>query len=337
MTEVAQPLRRDEQSREIARLDVDGRGLVVVAALPECLRSSHRRFRTQGGMGLLERSVRLDRDGRSLGDLPPDAGQVGEGLGDDQTVAGRRRWKRGFSGWSAGRSTSAEANSDRAALRSRSAPPTGVAVGNAEGRLDGVLAPTGGVARSGLPPFERTDRVVLQPDVRASWKITSVSVEPWTSAKRFGSIASIRSRRRSWKSARNPLWTNSQRRDGTGGSWSAAPASRSRRARGRGRAATRRAPRARAGSRRSKPARCCGTPPGPAGIVPAEAEAVAVGRLGSHASVQALVDDAVLGVEQQLFDEHRLPAPRHPATHVLLSSRSAARAWCCLVGARRPR
>ena len=52
--------------------------------------------------------------------------------------------------------------------------------------------------------------------------------------------------------------------------------------------------------------------------VPAQTEAVAVGRLGAHASVQALVDDPVLGLEEQLLDQDRLPEPRHPATHIML-------------------
>ena len=52
-----------------------------------------------------------------------------------------------------------------------------------------------------------------------------------------------------------------------------------------------------------------------AGAVPAQAEAVAVGRLGAHARVQALVDDPVLRLEQQLVDQHRLSEPSHPATH----------------------
>ena len=51
------------------------------------------------------------------------------------------------------------------------------------------------------------------------------------------------------------------------------------------------------------------------GAVPAQPEPVAVGRLGAHAGVQALIDQAVLGLEEQLLDEHRLPVPRHPPTH----------------------
>jgi hypothetical protein len=52
-----------------------------------------------------------------------------------------------------------------------------------------------------------------------------------------------------------------------------------------------------------------------AAAVPAHAEPVAVGRLGAHAGVQALVDDAVLGVEQQFLHQHGLAQPRHPAAH----------------------
>jgi hypothetical protein len=38
--------------------------------------------------------------------------------------------------------------------------------------------------------------------------------------------------------------------------------------------------------------------------------------------VQALVDDPVLGPEEQLLDEDGLPVPCHPATHrILLRSR----------------
>src|SRR4051794_40236877 len=49
--------------------------------------------------------------------------------------------------------------------------------------------------------------------------------------------------------------------------------------------------------------------------VPAEAEPVAIGGLRAETRVQALVDQPVLGLEQQLVDQHRLPMPRHPSTH----------------------
>jgi hypothetical protein len=52
--------------------------------------------------------------------------------------------------------------------------------------------------------------------------------------------------------------------------------------------------------------------------VPAHPEAVAVGRLGAHARVQALVDDPVLGFEEQLVDKDGLPVPCHPTTHRIL-------------------
>jgi hypothetical protein len=39
--------------------------------------------------------------------------------------------------------------------------------------------------------------------------------------------------------------------------------------------------------------------------------------------VQALVDDPVVSLEQQLLDEDRLPVPGHPAAHrILLRCRS---------------
>src|SRR5688500_8285561 len=53
--------------------------------------------------------------------------------------------------------------------------------------------------------------------------------------------------------------------------------------------------------------------------VPAQAEAVAVRGLGAHARVQALVNDPVFGLEEQLLDQHRLTKPRHPAAHPYLS------------------
>src|SRR3954453_3106428 len=49
--------------------------------------------------------------------------------------------------------------------------------------------------------------------------------------------------------------------------------------------------------------------------VPAEAEPVAIGGLRAETRGQALVDQPVLGLEQQLVDQHRLPMPRHPSTH----------------------
>src|SRR4051794_11003708 len=55
-----------------------------------------------------------------------------------------------------------------------------------------------------------------------------------------------------------------------------------------------------------------------AGAVPPDPEAVAVRRFGTHSRVQALVDDPVLGFEEQLLDEDGLPVPRHPATHRIL-------------------
>jgi hypothetical protein len=60
-----------------------------------------------------------------------------------------------------------------------------------------------------------------------------------------------------------------------------------------------------------------------AGAVPADPEAVAVRRFGAHPGVQALVDDPVVSLEQQLLDEDRLPVPGHPAAHrILLRCRS---------------
>ena len=53
-----------------------------------------------------------------------------------------------------------------------------------------------------------------------------------------------------------------------------------------------------------------------AAAVPAEAESVAVGRLGTHARVKALIDDPVLRLEEELFDQHGLAEPRHPPTHL---------------------
>jgi hypothetical protein len=59
--------------------------------------------------------------------------------------------------------------------------------------------------------------------------------------------------------------------------------------------------------------------------IPAEAEAISVGRLRAHAGVQTLIDDPVRSLEQQLLDQHRLPEPCHPATHrSLLCSRSTS-------------
>ena len=55
-----------------------------------------------------------------------------------------------------------------------------------------------------------------------------------------------------------------------------------------------------------------------AGAVPADPEAVSVRRFGTHSRVQALVDDPVLGLEEQLLDEDGLPVPCHPATHRIL-------------------
>ena len=52
-----------------------------------------------------------------------------------------------------------------------------------------------------------------------------------------------------------------------------------------------------------------------AAAVPAEAEAVAVRGLRAHPRVQALVDQSVRGLEEQLVDEDRLPGPRHPSAH----------------------
>ena len=55
-----------------------------------------------------------------------------------------------------------------------------------------------------------------------------------------------------------------------------------------------------------------------AGAVPAEAEAVAVGGLRAQPGVQALIHDPVMGLEEQLVDQQRLPEPRHPAAHRML-------------------
>ena len=60
--------------------------------------------------------------------------------------------------------------------------------------------------------------------------------------------------------------------------------------------------------------------------VPAESEAVAVGRLGAHPRVQALVHDPVLGLEEQFVDQDRLSQPGHPATHAGLLSIPCRRA-----------
>src|SRR6185369_5886647 len=49
--------------------------------------------------------------------------------------------------------------------------------------------------------------------------------------------------------------------------------------------------------------------------VPTEAEAVPVGRLHAHARMEALVDEAVPGAEQQLLDQHRLAEIGIPAAH----------------------
>ena len=57
------------------------------------------------------------------------------------------------------------------------------------------------------------------------------------------------------------------------------------------------------------------------GSVPAEPEAVAVCRLGAHAGVQALIDESVLGLKEQLLDQYRLPVPRHPPTHAVSFAR----------------
>jgi hypothetical protein len=92
------------------------------------------------------------------------------------------------------------------------------------------------------------------------------------------------------------------------GGWSLARASRSLPGRGRRTAATRCRPRARAGWLRSRPARRCGRRPGPPDAVPD-------GRLGADASVQAVVHDPALKLEQQFADQRRPSEPRHPATH----------------------
>ena len=57
--------------------------------------------------------------------------------------------------------------------------------------------------------------------------------------------------------------------------------------------------------------------------VPAEPEAVAVGGLGAHPGVQALVDQPVLRLEEELLDQHGLPRPRHPSAHLFLLRSSA--------------
>src|SRR5262249_38110225 len=54
--------------------------------------------------------------------------------------------------------------------------------------------------------------------------------------------------------------------------------------------------------------------------VPADSEAIAVGRLGPQPRVQALIDEAMLGLDEQLLDQHRLAMPRHPPTHSSLLS-----------------
>jgi hypothetical protein len=53
------------------------------------------------------------------------------------------------------------------------------------------------------------------------------------------------------------------------------------------------------------------------GAVPAQTEPVAVRGLRAQPRVQALVDDPVLGLEEQLVHEHVLTQPRHPAAHVV--------------------
>ena len=49
--------------------------------------------------------------------------------------------------------------------------------------------------------------------------------------------------------------------------------------------------------------------------VPADAEAVAVGRGGTHPGVQALIDDRVLRPEQQFVGQDRITGVRHPSAH----------------------
>ena len=57
-----------------------------------------------------------------------------------------------------------------------------------------------------------------------------------------------------------------------------------------------------------------------ADAVPADAEAVAVGRLGPQPRVQALVDQRVLRPVQQLLDQDRRAGVCEPATHLRLLS-----------------
>src|SRR5215207_7936031 len=49
--------------------------------------------------------------------------------------------------------------------------------------------------------------------------------------------------------------------------------------------------------------------------VPAEAEAVPVGRLHAHTRVKALVDETVLGAKEQFIDQHGLTEIGVPAAH----------------------
>ena len=58
--------------------------------------------------------------------------------------------------------------------------------------------------------------------------------------------------------------------------------------------------------------------------VPADAEAVAVRRLGSEPRVQALVDQRMGGLVEELLQQNRRPRVREPAAHVVSPSDS----WC---------
>jgi hypothetical protein len=71
------------------------------------------------------------------------------------------------------------------------------------------------------------------------------------------------------------------------------------------------------------------TGPTAVGPVPAQPEAVAVGRLDAHPGVQALVDQAVVGLEEQLVDSHRLTEERIPAAHARQVGRTCAPSGSC--------
>src|SRR4029450_5368463 len=70
--------------------------------------------------------------------------------------------------------------------------------------------------------------------------------------------------------------------------------------------------------------------------VPADAEAVAVGCCGAHAGMQALVDDGVLGLEEQLLGKDRVSGISHPSAHGLSEAPLNAAGITLHGGYRRP-